>query len=101
MEQSLNTSRTGDPRTMARNPSSQHERHAGEVRRDSITVLRGHFDPGLLRRWAAAFAPLLEAQVRRETAANRGAARHYVTLPFDGLFADPAIFADEDILAIV
>jgi ectoine hydroxylase-related dioxygenase (phytanoyl-CoA dioxygenase family) len=32
---------------------------------------------------------------------NRGPARYYVTLPFGAPFADPAIFEDEDVLAIV
>lgn len=86
---------------MPRYSSDQHDLHASAVRRDGIAILRQHFDPALLRRWADAFAPLLEAHLRQDAGANRGAARHYVTLPFSGLFADPAVFADADLLAIV
>jgi len=86
---------------MARYPSQLHDRHASEVRRDGITVLRGHFDRKVLLRWADAFAPLLDLHLRTSAGANRGAARHYLTLPFAGVFADPSVFADEDLLAIV
>lgn len=86
---------------MARCSVIQLDQHAAEVRRDGITILRGHLDPGLLRAWAAAFAPLLASHLEHATASNRGAARHYITLPLDGVFADPAVFADDDILGIV
>ena len=32
---------------------------------------------------------------------NRGPARYYVTLPFAAPFADPLVFEDEDVLAVV
>ncbi|MGZ3181411.1 MAG: phytanoyl-CoA dioxygenase family protein [Telluria sp.] len=86
---------------MARLSSDQIEQHASAVRRDGITVLRGQFDPAVLARWAQAFQPLLEAHLAQDAGANRGLARHYITLPFDGVFADPGIFADADLLAIV
>ncbi len=79
------------------------DRYADEVRRDSFCVLRGQLDPGVLRAWAAAFAPLLDAKVREAKASgeqNRGAERYYVTLPFNGPFADPRIVFDPDVLAI-
>ncbi|MCD6078078.1 MAG: hypothetical protein K0R89_2016, partial [Ramlibacter sp.] len=42
------------------------------------------------------------AQIAREKqASSRGAARYYVTLPFQGLWADPEIYEDRDLLAIV
>ncbi|TFW21761.1 phytanoyl-CoA dioxygenase [Massilia arenosa] len=90
---------------MPRYSADDHDLHAGAVRRDGITVLRQHFAPALLRTWAEAFAPLLDAHLAAQptgtSSANRGAARHYVTLPFSGAFADPAVFADDDLLAIV
>ncbi len=86
---------------MTRCSVTQLDQHADEVRRDGITILRQHFDPGLLRAWAAAFAPLLARHLEQATLSNRGAARHYITLPLDGVFADPAVFADDDILGIV
>ena len=86
---------------MARYSSEQHDGFASELRRDGITVLRGHFAPALMQAWAAAFSPLLQAHLLHAARENRGAARHYVTLPLAGVFADPAVFADDDILAIV
>jgi len=77
------------------------DRFADEVRRESYCVLRGQFDPALVRGWNEAFRPLLEENVR--TAAddpNRGPQRFYVTLPFTGVFADPRILFDPDVLAI-
>lgn len=44
---------------------------------------------------------LLEHIAREGKLRNRGAARYYVTLPFSAPFADPSIYEDEDILAIV
>ncbi|MBW3656937.1 MAG: phytanoyl-CoA dioxygenase family protein, partial [Gemmatimonadetes bacterium] len=44
----------------------------------------------------------LKAQVAKDqNNPNRGAQRFYVTMPFHGLFADPGIYEDRDILAIV
>ncbi|QBE61883.1 phytanoyl-CoA dioxygenase family protein [Pseudoduganella lutea] len=86
---------------MARLTASQLDQHAADVRRDGITILREHFDPAMLRAWAAAFTPLLDAHLARTQDSNRGAARHYITLPLAGIFADPAVFADADILGIV
>jgi len=77
------------------------DRFADEVRRESYCVLRSQFDPALVRAWNEAFRPLLEENVR--TAAddpNRGPQRFYVTLPFTGVFADPRIAFDPDVLAI-
>src|SRR5947209_5349497 len=78
-----------------------YDRLAQEFARDGIVVLRQHFDKAQLRAWADAFKPLLDAHLQRESDPNRGAHRHYVTLPFSGVFADPAIFADPTILALV
>lgn len=69
---------------------------------DGFCVLRGHFPRPTLEGWLRAFTPLLEDHLRREGAAtNRGAARHYVTLPFEGLFADPLFFDNDAILDLV
>jgi ectoine hydroxylase-related dioxygenase (phytanoyl-CoA dioxygenase family) len=73
-----------------------------EVVRDSFCILRGHFSADKLNAWRAAFNPLLETHIAREGHLfNRGPGRFYVTLPFTEPFADPAIFEDEDVLAIV
>ncbi|HEX8612250.1 MAG TPA: phytanoyl-CoA dioxygenase family protein [Telluria sp.] len=86
---------------MARYSTEQLDACAAELLREGITVLRGHLDPVLMRAWAAAFAPLLDAHLVQESGQNRGANRHYVTLPLAGVFADPAVIADDDIVGIV
>lgn len=73
-----------------------------EVLRDSFCLLRGHFSRETLNIWRDAFTPLLETHISREGHLfNRGPGRFYVTLPFTEPFADPSIFEDEDVLAIV
>jgi ectoine hydroxylase-related dioxygenase (phytanoyl-CoA dioxygenase family) len=75
---------------------------ADEVRRTSATVLRGLIPVETVDRWNAAFQPLLEAAVLRERDdPNRGPNRYYVTLPFQGLWADPAIVDNDDVMAVV
>jgi phytanoyl-CoA dioxygenase PhyH len=82
--------------------AAEHDAFARQFNRDGLVVLPGHFDPELLRAWARAFEPLLEAGIERDVAnPNRGPQRFYVTLPFRGVFADPAIYEDPDVLAIV
>jgi len=81
---------------------SQLESFAKAVLRDGYCVLRDHFSPATLDTWRQAFTPLLEDHVAREgKLQNRGSARYYVTLPFAAPFADPSIYEDDDILAIV
>ena len=71
------------------------------VLQDGFCILRQHFSPEILRSWHQAFTPLLEDHIAREgDLQNRGAARYYVTLPFQAPFADPSIYEDDDILAI-
>ncbi len=70
--------------------------------RDGLVVLRGHFDPAMLSEWRRELDPLIAASVARDGEdANRGPQRYYVTLPFRGVFANPAFYEDPDILAIV
>jgi hypothetical protein len=81
---------------------AEHDAFARDFNRDSVVVLREHIPRDKLARWAEAFAPLLQAQIARETqASSRGAQRYYVTLPFLGLWADPQIYEDPDLLAVV
>lgn len=82
--------------------AAEHDAFARDFNRDSLVVLRDHLPREKLALWAAAFPPLLQAQIARETqASSRGAQRFYVTLPFTGAWADPEIYEDRDILAIV
>ena len=80
----------------------EHDSFARAFNRDSIVLLKSHFARDKLQRWRDAFEPIFRRQLEREKDdPNRGAQRFYVTLPFHGLFADPAIYADPDVLAIV
>jgi ectoine hydroxylase-related dioxygenase (phytanoyl-CoA dioxygenase family) len=82
--------------------AAEHDAFARDFNRDSVVILHNHFPRDKLARWADALQPLLAAQVAREqNNPSRGAQRFYVTLPFQGLFADPAIYEDRDILAVV
>jgi hypothetical protein len=81
---------------------SQIRALADEVREEGYCVLRGHFAEGALAEWRQAFTPLLERHVARQGhPKKRDANRYYVTLPFRAPFADPGIYEDDDILAIV
>lgn len=72
------------------------------VQRDGYCVLPGYFPPRLLDEWRTRFTPLLERHIEREGhRKNRGTNRYYVTLPFQAPFADPTVYEDDDILAIV
>lgn len=74
-----------------------------QAQADGFVILRDHFPRATLQAWAEAFRPLLDDYLARLTGAeeNRGPGRHYVTLPFRAPFADPAIYEDEAVLAVV
>jgi ectoine hydroxylase-related dioxygenase (phytanoyl-CoA dioxygenase family) len=87
---------------MARYDATTHDRLAADFNRDGFVVLERHYDPERLKAWAQAFKPLLDTALNDPTmAGERGKQRFYVTLPFEGVFADPHFFEDEDVLAIV
>jgi hypothetical protein len=82
--------------------AAEHDAFARVFNRDSLVFLKNHLPRDKLARWREAFQPLFEAQVEKDKDdPNRGAQRFYVTLPFQGIFADPEIYEDPDILAIV
>jgi ectoine hydroxylase-related dioxygenase (phytanoyl-CoA dioxygenase family) len=75
---------------------------ADEVRETSLTVLRGLIPVATIDAWNAAFQPLLQAAIAREgDNPNRGANRHYVTLPFQDLWADPGVIDNDAVMAVV
>ena len=81
---------------------SEIEANVQQVLTDGHCILRGLFDTDTLETWKQSFTPLLEEHIEREGhIQNRGSSRYYVTLPFIEPFADPAIFMQPDILAIV
>lgn len=72
------------------------------ARRDGFVVLKNHFHPETIRRWREASLPLLDRQIKLEgDQTSRGSNRYYVTFPFEMPFADPSIYEDGDVLAIV
>lgn len=87
---------------MGRYGESEIQEFVGLVLEDGFCVLREHFAREKMDAWRGAFAPLLERHVEREGhRLNRGPGRYYVTLPFRGPFADPEVFEDDDVLAVV
>lgn len=88
--------------TTRRYSDAEIDRFTAEVLQDSFCILPAHFPEETLNRWREVFTPLLETHVAREGHLfNRGPGRFYVTLPFNEPFADPRIYEDEDVLAIV
>jgi hypothetical protein len=86
----------------ARFNSREIKDFAESVLTDGFCILPKHFPPAKLNRWRKNFLPLLERHISREGhLQNRGPERYYVTLPFTEPFADPCIYEDDDVLAIV
>jgi len=87
---------------MAKFTGAEQRRIADDVLRDGFAIVRGHFPRAKMEAWRDAFLPLLDRHIEIEGhLKNRGPKRYYVTLPFAEPYADPAIFADEDVLAVM
>lgn len=87
---------------MGRYSGDEIEAFVARVLADGFCVLPGHFAREKMEAWRGAFAPLLERHVEREGhRLSRGPGRYYVTLPFREPFADPEVFEDDDVLAVV
>lgn len=72
------------------------------AKRDGFVILKNHIPPEKILNWQKACEPLLERQIALEgDETSRGNNRYYVTFPFEMPFADPDIYEDQDILAIV
>ncbi len=88
--------------SMPRYTADEQQRLVEDFQRDGFVVLKRHYDPRRIESWASAFEPLLENTLADPAQAGaRGTQRFYVTLPFEGVFADPHFFEDDDVLAIV
>mgnify|MGYP002777216694 FL=1 len=75
---------------------------AADLNRDGICILRGLFDRSLIETWKASFDALFQERQRQPGGvAPRGKARGYVTLPWVEPFADPLVFANPTILALL
>jgi hypothetical protein len=82
--------------------AQQIEAYAREVLEEGFCVVPNLFPVDIIDRWNQAFQPLLQRHIELEGhLQNRGPARYYVTLPFVRPFADPAIFENDTVLAIV
>jgi ectoine hydroxylase-related dioxygenase (phytanoyl-CoA dioxygenase family) len=86
---------------VARFSTDQLDEHAATFERDGLVLLKGHFPKATLESWRQAFTPLLDERIASHATAVRGENRHYITLPFSGVFADERIFCDADVLGIV
>lgn len=88
--------------TIGRYNEAEIEAFSRTVLDEGYCVLPEHFPAATLNSWRAAFSPLFETHVAREGhLRNRGPGRYYITLPFAEPFADPKIYEDEDVLAVV
>lgn len=73
-----------------------------DFNRDGFCMLRGFINPEKLKTWAREFQPLLENHIRNQGDPSfRGSQRFYVTLPFTAPFADPEIFDNDLIVAVM
>jgi ectoine hydroxylase-related dioxygenase (phytanoyl-CoA dioxygenase family) len=87
---------------MQRYNASEIDSFTQTVLKDGYCILRNQFSTAALNAWRESFAPMLDKHIAREGhLQNRGPGRYYVTLPFTKPFADPDIYEDDDVLAIV
>lgn len=78
------------------------DQFAEELNRDGICVIRGLFEPSLIKEWAVAFDALFQKRQQQPGGvAPRGKARGYVTLPWVSPFANSAVFANPTILGVL
>jgi hypothetical protein len=80
---------------------SQIQALVDEVLAEGFCVLRRHLSAEKLGRFGQAFDAVLRERVADGTASGRGPNRYYISLPFVMPFADPEIYEDPDILAII
>jgi hypothetical protein len=87
--------------SMRRYSQAEIESFVQQVLEEGFCVLPGHFARGTMEAWGAEFAPLLERHIEREGHLRNRGPGHYVTLPFVSPFADPRVYEDDDVLAVV
>jgi len=86
---------------MQRYTEAELDEFAAAFERDGMVVLKQLFAKEWLLAWQDAFAPILTARISAGATAVRGENRHYITLPFQGVFADERIFCNPDLLGVV
>jgi hypothetical protein len=80
---------------------TQIRNFADEVLNVGYCILPSHFSTETMQIWRQAFEKLLQERIENGTASGRGPNRYYVSLPFVEPFADPVIYENPDILAIL
>jgi len=75
-----------------------HQKFSEVAKKDGYVILSNHFPRETIKKWAEEFERLSSKASSR---GERGKGRFYVTLPFTGIWADPTIYEDPDVLAIV
>jgi hypothetical protein len=81
--------------------TAQIQSFVDQVLNDGFCILRHHFSREKLQIWRETFDLLLKERFEQGTASGRGANRYYISLPFIMPFADPEIYEDSTILAII
>jgi ectoine hydroxylase-related dioxygenase (phytanoyl-CoA dioxygenase family) len=81
--------------------ATELDQFAEELNRDGICLIRGLFDQTLIDEWAVAFDRTFQERQRQGSLAPRGKARCYMTLPWVAPFADPTVFANSMIMAVL
>ena len=78
------------------------QRSRQEILSDGFCIIRDLLPPDVIDACARAFEPILEAhmdEIREKP--NRGPNRHFIPLPFQPPFANPVLYENETILAVV
>jgi hypothetical protein len=78
----------------------QIQTHADEIRMNGYTILENALPTGMMATMLERFDPLLESK-RDAEPSNRGANRFQMHLPFELPFADPLLYANPNVLAIL
>lgn len=81
---------------------SQIDTFVNDFIRDGFCILPQFIAREKIQKWSDHFAPLLKSHLETQADPSfRGAQRFYVTLPFAEPFADPEIFDNDDVIAIM
>ncbi len=72
-----------------------------EVLAEGFCILEHHFPAEKLQTFGQAFDVVLHERIANGTASGRGPNRYYISLPFVMPFADPEIYEDPDLLAVI
>lgn len=78
------------------------DRFASDLNHDGICLIRGLFDPSLIKEWKEAFDRLVRVRQNQPGGlAPRELNRYYLTLPWIAPFADVQVFANPIIMGVL